>query len=126
MSRKTRKPATKTHIQALAKTDKSANEIIRQLKREGRGVRRATALTWIREERGPYHVSAYGKDDGISKRYELHGTKKALYRFIIDAVKHPPKKRITRVSVKDNMGLSTRAKYIDYKEEWDDRPTIKS
>jgi hypothetical protein len=147
------KPATVNRIRILSKKGKSANEIARQLRREGRGIRRKTILAYAREFKGrkhkaqPYkyvprkyrrpiaplptpeqrkHIAIYGTHKRKSKRYEASGKGKALYRFLIDAVQHPPKQRITRVSVKDYMGISDRAQYIDYKEEWDDRPTVKS
>jgi len=120
------KKITANRIRTLSKQDKSANEIVRQLRREGRGIRRATALAIIREERGPKHIAVYSKHRGTSKRYELYGTGKQLSSIMIDTVKHPPRKRITRVSAEKLKSYSQRSKYIDYKEEWDRRPTIKS
>ncbi|HKZ93546.1 MAG TPA: hypothetical protein VJ249_03055 [Candidatus Bathyarchaeia archaeon] len=125
-TKRSRKPATKAHIQKLAREDLSANQIIRVLKAEHRGIRRTTALAMIREERGPKRIAVYSKHRGISKRYELFGTGKQLSSIMIDTVKHPPRKRITRVSAEKLKSFSQRSKYIDYKEEWDRRPTIKS
>lgn len=145
------KPTTVKRIQTLSKQGFSANQIQRTLKREHRGIRRKTLLAYVRKFKGrplkPHveryiprkyrrrvavtpkpekHVAIYGRHKGKSKRIEASGTGKQLYRFLIDAVKHPPKKRFERVSVKDYMGLSQRAKYLDYGEEWDEKPTIKS
>jgi len=120
------KPATEKRIRRLSKEDISANEIVRQLRREGRGIRRTTALSIIREERGPKHVAVYGKVNGRSRRIEAYGTGKQLGSLLFDAVEHPPKKRITRISTDKVKGLSQRAKVIDYKESWDNRPTIRS
>jgi len=144
---------TVNRIRTKVKQGKSGNQIQRELKREGRGIRRKTLLAYVRKFKGrplkPHveryiprkyrrrvavapkpkpekHVAVYGKHEGKSKRVELSGTGKGLYRFLIDAVKHPPRKRIQRVSVKDYMGVSDRAKYLDYGEEWDNRPTVKS
>jgi len=147
------KKTTVNRIRALSKQGKSANQIQRILKREHRGIRRTTLLAYVRKFKGrplkPHveryiprkyrrrvavtpkprpekHVAIYGRHRGKSKRIEASGTGRQLYRFLIDAVKHPPKKRFERVGVKDYMGLSQRAKYLDYGEEWDEKPTFKS
>jgi len=80
----------------------------------------------ISEQEKPKHVAVYGKVKGISKRIEVSGKGTNIYRFLIDGITHPPKQRITRINADKEKGLSARAKYIDYKEEWDYRPTIKS
>lgn len=146
------KSATVDRIYALSKQGKTTTQIQRQLRSEGRGIRRTVLLAYVREAKGrkpradvykytprkyrrpitpptpkKYHVSAYGKHKQKSKRYEVFATtKKALYRFLIDGAKHPPKQRIARIDIDRVRGLSDRAKYIDYGEEWDERPTIKS
>jgi len=146
------KPATVNRIRTLSKQGKSSNEIARQLRREGIGIRRQTILNYVREFKGrppkpqrykyipkkyrrpiappptrKYHVSAFGKHDKISKRYEVFAsTKKQLHHFLIDGVKHPPKRRIERIDLDRVKGLSQRARHVDYGEYWDERPEIKS
>jgi hypothetical protein len=149
------KPATVNRIRQLSKQGKSSNEIVRQLRREGIGIRRKTILAYAREFKGrkpkaqpykytprkyltkerrihietevkPKHVAVYGKHRGKSKRLEVSGTGKQLYSILFDAVEHPPKQRIQRVSADKLKGLSARAKYLDYRAEWDERPEIKS
>lgn len=149
------KPATVNRIRKLSKQGKSSNEIVRQLRREGIGIRRKTILAYVRQFKGrkpkaepykytprkyltkerrihvehevkPKHIAVYGKVRGMSKRLEVVGTGKQLFSILIDAVEHPPKQRIQRVSADRLRSLSDRARYLDYKEEWDDRPTIRS
>jgi hypothetical protein len=161
------KPATVNRIRQLSKQGKSSNEIARQLRREGIGIRRKTILAHVRKFKGrkpkaepykytprkyrmrkakaivaeyhrkeaerhyeyevkPKHIAVYGRVDGISKRLEVSGTGKELQSVLLDAVEHPPKQRIQRVSADRLRSLSARAKYLDYKSEWDDRPTIRS
>jgi len=151
------KPATVSRIKELSRKGKSANEIIRTLRREHRGIRRTIALTYVREFKGKApkpHAYKYiprkyrtikrrlhiehgvkrkgvviiGKVNGINRRTEVSGTGYRLMSFLVDAVKHPPKKRISRLDV-DRDRLDTihgRGKVLDYRREWDDRPTIKS
>lgn len=146
---------TINRIRTLSRQNKSANQIQRILKREHRGIRRQTLLAYVRKFKGvkpkpqrykyiprkyrrrpaiakpkrprpEKHVAVYGRHRGKSKRIEMSGTGKGLYRFLIDAVIHPPKKRFERMHVKGYMGFSTKAKYLDYGEEWDEKPTVKS
>jgi hypothetical protein len=151
------KPATVDRIRELSRTKKSANKIVRQTRREGIGIRRTTILAYIREFRGkapkPHaykytprkylttkrrlhiehdikrkHIAIYGKVNGVNRRIEVTGSGKGLMSFLVDAVKHPPKKRISRLDV-DRDRLDTfygRRKVLDYGKEWDVRPTIKS
>jgi len=120
------KPATEKRIRRLSKEDISANEIVRQLRREHRGIRRTTALSIIREERGPKHIAIYGKVNGRSKRIEVYGTGKDLYSIMFEGVHHPPKKRILRISAKKLNTIHGRGENLDMHEGWDERPTIKS
>jgi hypothetical protein len=71
------------------------------------------------------HISIYSKVDGVTRRIEATGTGKHLFSFILDAVKHPPKKRFLRTNV-DRMGFGKRAEVLDLGDRWDDRPTITS
>lgn len=132
------KPATVNRIRTLSRQGKSANEIIRQLRREHRGIRRTTALTYVREFKGKapkkevykytprkyrrYNIAVYGKVKGKSHRIEARGKKKELYSLICEAIKHPPKERFARI---DANRISERGK-LDYRKEWDARPKIVS
>jgi len=163
MAKKGIPKTTVNRIRTKVKQGKSANQIQRELKREGRGIRRQTLLALVRRYKGvkpkpqrykyiprkyrtrpaiakpkrpkriappptpkppirKKHISIYGKEG----RYNLSGTGRNLYRFMIDAVEHPPKKRFVTVDVDKVRGLSQRAKYVDYGEEWSERPEIKS
>jgi hypothetical protein len=145
------KPATVNRIRQLSRQGKSSNEIVRQLRREGIGIRRKTILAYAREFKGrkpkaePYkytprkyrrkptyprgvviaraekHVAIYGKHNGISKRIEISGTGKYLQQVLYDAVHHPPKERFLRT----NQRRFERSRDLS-KDEWDDRPTIRS
>lgn len=138
------KPSTVNYIKTQSRKGKSANQIQRELKAKGIGLRRKTILSYVRAfkhrppkphveiyiprkyQRPQKRIAVFGKVHGKSKRLEIFGSGKQLYTILIDAVHHPPKQRIERVSADKLRGLSARAKYIDYKEEWDDRPTIRS
>jgi hypothetical protein len=163
------KKTTVNRIRTLSKQGKSSNEIVRQLRREGAGIRRKTILAYVRkfkhkppkphveryiprkyrrkrvvakprpktefarimrekikEQEKPKHVAVYGKVKGKSKRIEVSGTGKNIFRFLIDGAIHPPKNRITRINADKEKGFGARAKYIDYREEWDERPQIRS
>jgi len=147
------KPATVDRIRELSRTKKSANKIIRQLRREHRGIRRTTALKYIRRfkgrkpktnvykytprkyltkeafkirghEVGRKHIAIYGRVDGQSRRIEVSGTGYQLMDFIQDAVHHPPKKRFARGNVGTIHGLGELK--LDRRKTWDARPTIES
>lgn len=151
MSKKGAKTTTVHRIRELSRTRKSANEIVRQTRREGIGIRRKTILTYIRGFRGkapkkdvykyiprkyrirerriPFehevkqkHVSVYGKQKGINKRYEISGTGHEIMDFLRDAVFHPPRRRIARIRANR---ISDR-KEVDYGKVWDSRPKIES
>jgi hypothetical protein len=138
------KPSTVNYIRTQSQKGRSANQIQRELRAKGIGLRRKTILTYVRKfkhrppkphaeiyvprkyRRPEKHIAVYGKVKGKSKRLEIAGSGRKLYTILIDAVHHPPKQRIERVSADKMRGLSARAKYLDYGEEWDERPTIKS
>jgi len=147
------KPATVNRIRTLSRQGKSANEIIRQLRREHRGIRRTTALKYIRRfkgrkpktnvykytprkyltkeafkirghEVGRKHIAIYGRVDGQSRRIEVSGTGHQLMDFLRDAVKHPPKERFVRGDVSTIHGRSKIK--LDRRKEWDAKPKIAS
>lgn len=122
------KSTTVNYIRTESRKGKSANQIQRELKAKGIGLRRKTILTYVREFKGrkpkaePYkytprkyltrerrlhiehevkgkHIAIYGKVNGITKRIEVSGTGKQLYSFLFDAVEHPPRRRFSRLNV---------------------------
>ena len=58
--------------------------------------------------------------DGTSRRIELAGSGKQLYKAMLDVAKHPPKKRFVQC------GATEVANYLDYENMWDERPKVKS
>jgi len=147
------KSTTVNYIRTESRKGKSANQIQRELKAKGIGLRRKTILAYVRQFKGrkpkpqPYkyipkkyrrpiappptpkpkkHITIYGTHERKSKRIEASGTGKNLYHFLLDAVRHPSKKRFVRIDVDKVKGLSDRAKYIDYGEFWDEKPSVKS
>jgi hypothetical protein len=143
------KPATVDRIYTLSKQGKTANQIQRQLKAEGIGIRRTTLLTYVREAKGrkprPHpekhiprkyrrpitpppikrrydkHVAIFGRHNGVSKRIEISGTGKYLQQVLYDIVHHPPKKHILRT----NQDEFERSRDLS-RGDWDARPTITS
>jgi len=147
------KSATVNRIRELSRTKKSANEIVRQTRREGIGIRRKTILAYIRGFRGkapkPHaykyipkkyltrkrrlhieydvkrkHVIIAGKVNGKSRRIEVSGTGRQLMDFLRDAVRHPPKQRFVRGDVSTIHGRSKIK--LDWRKHWDARPKIAS
>lgn len=147
------KPATVNRIKELSREGKSSNEIVRTLRREHRGIRRTTALTYVREFKGrapkkePYkhipkkyltterrihiehdvkqkHVAIYGRVKGKSRRIEVSGTGHQLYSFVEDAIEHPPKERFAKGYIGT---VHDRSKIkLSKREEWDAKPKISS
>ncbi|MEM1507525.1 MAG: hypothetical protein QXS05_05650 [Candidatus Bathyarchaeia archaeon] len=116
----------------------SANLIQRELQREGLGMRRKDLLKRVREiresEKAPMvvtvrrarvrwveagkRIALYGTVGGESRRLEMYGTGRQLYRAMQDAVIHPPKKRFVECHAKEAR------RYLDYWMEWDYRPEV--
>ena len=119
---------TENRIRIKVQQGKSANQIQRELKSEGIGIRRTTVLAYVREFRGRKpkaesykytprkylskerrlhiehvvkgkHIAIYGTVNGLGKRIEVSGTGKQLFSFLHEAVEHPPRKRFSRLNV---------------------------
>jgi hypothetical protein len=65
-------------------------------------------------------IAVYGTVDGKSRRVELAGSGRQLYRAMLDLAVHPPKKRFVRCSA------SEVSNYLDYEDEWDEHPAVRS
>lgn len=108
------------------------------IQREGLGMRRKDLLKRVREiresEKAPMvvtvrrarvrwveagkRIALYGTVGGESRRLEMYGTGRQLYRAMQDAVIHPPKKRFVECHAKEAR------RYLDYWMEWDYRPEV--
>lgn len=106
----------------------SANRIQRELQKRGLGFRRKDLLKMVREVRGEEYrrlyaakrVALYGAVEGESRRLEIYGSGKQLYRAMQDAVEHPPKKRWVTCHAKEV------GKFLDWFRSWDYRPEVLS
>ena len=136
-------------IRYYVKKRYSANLIQKKLQEKGLGMRRKELLARVREVKGvpkkpkpeiyipakyrkpkakPKRVrvvpakwiAVYGTVDGESRRVELAGSGRQLYRAMLDLAKHPPKKRFVRCSA------SEVSNYLDYEDEWDEHPAVRS
>lgn len=130
----------------------SANMIQRELQKKGLGLRRKVLLAKIREVKGvpkkphpskyiprkyrrvevkpvpkreiPFlreriwgkRLAVYGTVRGRSRRIEMYGSGRELYNAMLDAVIHPPRERFVICHARDV------AYYLDYGDEWDERP----
>ena len=63
-------------------------------------------------------IAVYGTVNGKSRRVELAGSGRQLYRAMLDLAKHPPKKRFVRCSAIEA------PRYLDYEDEWDKHPEV--
>jgi len=131
-------------IRHYAEKRYSANQIQKKLQENGLGMRRKELLARVREAKGvpkkpkpEVHVpikyrkaekkgipakwiAVYGSVDGTSRRIELAGSGKQLYKAMLDVAKHPPKKRFVQCSATEV------SNYLDYQTLWDERPKVKS
>ena len=134
-------------IRYYAKKRYSANLIQHKLRQKGLGMHRKELLAKVREVKGvpkkpkaeahipiKYRkrkpkrvrvvpakwVAVYGTVDGKSRRVELAGSGRQLYKAMLDVAKHPPKKRFVRCSA------SEVPYYLDYEDEWDEHPAVRS
>ena len=122
----------------------SANQIQKKLQEQGLGIRRKELLAKVREVKGvpkkpnpevyipiKYRraekkgipakwIAVYGSVDGTSRRIELAGSGKQLYKAMLHVAKHPPKKRFVQC------GATDVSNYLDYEKMWDERPKVKS
>lgn len=65
-------------------------------------------------------IAVYGAVHGESRRIELGGSGKDLYRAMVEVAKHPPKKRFARCHASEALN------YLDLDEEWDEHPAVVS
>jgi hypothetical protein len=134
-------------IRYYVKRRYSANLIQKKLQEKGLGMRRKELLARVREVKGvpkkpkpeihiptkyrkpkPVRVrvvpakwiAVYGTVDGESRRVELAGSGRQLYKAMLDLAKHPPKKRFVRCSA------SKVSNHLDYEDEWDEHPAVRS
>jgi hypothetical protein len=134
-------------IRYYVKRRYSANLIQKKLQEKGLGMRRKEFLAKVREVKGvpkrpkpEIHIptkyrkvkrerirvfpakwiAVYGTVKGKSKRVELAGSGRQLYRAMLDLAKHPPKKRFVRCSAIEVPN------YLDYEDEWDEHPAVRS
>jgi hypothetical protein len=134
-------------IRYYVKKRYSANLIQKKLQEKGLGMRRKELLARVREVKGvpkrpkpeiyipvkyrkpkPKRVrvvpakwiAVYGTVDGESRRVELAGSGRQLYKAMLDLAKHPPKKRFVKCSATEVPN------YLDYEDEWDEHPAVRS
>ncbi|MGP3705244.1 MAG: hypothetical protein ACKD6O_08150, partial [Candidatus Bathyarchaeota archaeon] len=69
-------------------------------------------------------VAVYGTVDGESRRAEVYGKGRELYKVMQVAVKHPPKKRFLKETA--SSVLASPKGYFDIRAVWDERPEVES
>jgi len=65
-------------------------------------------------------IAVYGTVDGKSRRVQLTGTGKDLYRAMLDVAKFPPKKRFLTA------GAGDVHRHLDFDDRWDKHPKVES
>jgi hypothetical protein len=112
-----RKPSVKRErlIKRYVAEGYSANKIQKELHKQGLGIRRKILLAKIRRIKGvpkrkfrrervyvaAKWIAVYGTVDGKSRRVELAGSGRQLFRAMLDLAVHPPKKRFVRCAASD-------------------------
>lgn len=139
------KPNQIDAIREYSRQGLSANEIQRRLSKQRMGLRRAVLLNYVRGFKGqkskakvskyvphkyriPLFVGAkqvaeYGKVHGQSRRIQVYGSGKQLYKLMQLISQHPPRERFLIIDA--NSLLSHPWRYLSM-EFWDERPEIKS
>jgi hypothetical protein len=137
-------------IRKESREGKTANQIQKDLQSRHMGMRRTQLLGYVREIKGKQpkpeqqkytprkvsleervhrqirerqrgkKVSVYGKVNGESRRIQMYGSGRDLYRAMMEASKYPPKKKFLTCSADDMSGL------LDYWESWDQHPNVES
>jgi hypothetical protein len=74
----------------------------------------------ISERQRAKKVSVWGTVNGENRRVQLTGSGRSLYHALLDAAKHPPKKRFLTVDAENVRG------FLDYDETWDRHPDVES
>lgn len=140
-------PKQVDRIRQLSQQRLSTNQIQKTLSREGLGLRRQTMLRCIREFRHQQtkanasvytpikyryqfvssgkKVAGYGTQGGVSKRVEICGDGKNLYKAMQIVAKHPPKDEYAILRINARELLNNPRKYLD-KGVWDARPKVRS
>ncbi len=80
--------------------------------------RKPTKVVRRRAPRGK-HVAVYGKVDGESKRIQMHGSGRELYKAMMLASQHPPKKQFLTIKATNITGNPD--KYLDMEKTWDQK-----
>lgn len=139
-------------IRKESREGKTANQIQKDLQSRHMGMRRTRLLGYVREFKGippnaeplkytpkkltleervhkqiserkrGKNVSVYGTVNGESRRVQMYGDGRTLYRAMMDVAKYPPKKRFLTVSADNLLGGG----YLDYYERWDEKPEVES
>lgn len=130
-------------IRLCVKKDYSANKIQKMLQRKGLGMKRKGLLALVRKKKGvrktrvsvkyvPHkyrpklivekRIAVYGTVGGKSRRAELSGSGRALYRTMLHLTKHPPKKRFLNARASD-VAIMPEV-FLDFYEEWDEHPKV--
>ncbi|MFX0199609.1 MAG: hypothetical protein ACFFCW_26095 [Candidatus Hodarchaeota archaeon] len=137
-------------IRTYVKQGISANKIQKKLSKQGLGIRRKTLLSEVRKlkrqkpraDRKKYtphkyrvrklkkrfpmmqQIAVYSTVHGRSRRVQIAGTRKQLYRAMQYVYKYPPKQRFLTIGAVELLNDPWR--YLDRKERWDRHPDIKS
>ena len=142
------KPETVQAIRELVKQGYSANRIQKELQHRNMGIQRKRLLAIVRQvkrvPKKPYAekyvpvkyrrrririvwrkgVAAYGSVGGESRRVQMYGDGKSLYRAMMLVAKHPPKKRFLTISAEAI--VMHPYQYLDFEDYWDAHPRVNS
>lgn len=137
-------------IKSYAQKGYSANRIQKMLRQKGLGLRRKELLRRVREvkkvkprgtgakyvpvkyrrpaERKAVQpakaVAVYGLVYGESKRVQMYGSGRDLYKAMVLVSRHPPRKKFLTADA-SRIALSP-SEYLDLDEEWDRHPEVSS
>jgi len=73
---------------------------------------------------GEYQIAGYGTVNGKSRRIQVYGNRKLLYKVMLLASQHPPLTRFLTINAETL--LSNPWRYLSREEFWDDRPRVDS
>jgi len=79
----------------------------------------------VKEMRKEKKIAIYGTVDGEGRRFQFLGKGKDLYKSVMLAVRHPPKKEKPFTTVDAEKFLEDYGRYLS-REKWDERPAVKS
>jgi hypothetical protein len=139
------------YIKKRSSEGASANRIQKEMQARHMGMKRQRLLKYVREYKGQHKkaepskytpkkyrrlikrkihyeigkaVAVYGSVDGESKRVQMKGSGRNLYKAMMQVSKHPPKKKFLTASAEDIARNPYR--YLDMDEEWDIHPEVTS